>query len=1128
MVGDGLERRMRASDPRVSAWVAANAGAGKTHTLANRVTRLLLAGAKPEHILCLTYTKAAAAEMAERLFNQLGEWSMVGDTALAEKITAVGADPGDKENLRAARRLFAKALETPGGLKIQTIHSFCQYVLNRFPLEAGVPAQFRVLDERSSSDLMAEARARVLERAAGGDQAAIAFLVTNLSDMRLAQILDCALGADRGKVEQFFAKAGGPQNDWSALLRQAHGADPDDTPERIAKEFCRGLDEKILREAIAWLSGGTDGDKKRGADLAAAIETQDELKRYEGLYGALLTKDGELRKTLATKKLADARPDLAAFLADVGARLMKYQDRFRALHAAQLAEAALTIVHAVRDDYAAAKRARNALDYDDLIVETHRLLNRRGAAWVLYKLDGGIDHVLIDEAQDTSTLQWQILQKLTEEFFAGEGADRPLRTLFAVGDEKQSIFSFQGANPAQFEVQRKFFAERAGQAQREFLYEPLQDSWRSAPEVLQFVDQTFADPAARDGLTTSDAPIKHNALKKELKGCVEFWPALVPDKTPERDPWDLRPVDMPSEKSPVVRLANQIASRIKDWISTGAALPGSDKPIKPGDIMILLPRREPFGSEIIRRLKERDVPVTGADRLSLTEQIAVMDLIALGRFALLPEDDLNLAALLRSPLVGMSEDDLFKLAYDRPGSLWDALSDQRTKYAEPHALLTEARARADYAPPFEYYAQALIHGRRKLLKRLGAEANDPIDEFLSLSLQYEQANTPSLEGFLHWIERGGAVVKRDMERGRNEVRVMTVHGAKGLEADIVILPDTTRVPNDATSNGKMLYSGGDVLFPVSDKIAPERVRQARATANDAAKREYRRLLYVALTRAKKRLIVCGFENQRGTQAGSWHTLAQRAAEALGAPNEAGGRILGDASCLPIAATPQGAREDYILPDWALTPAETERPAPWLIRPSAAAGMDEPAMSSPFDSTARVKRGLLVHAMLARLPDVAPAERGVLAKRFLRANGVDETACEVLAAETLAVLDDPAFAPAFAPGSRAEVSLVADLPELGPAARVHGRVDRLCVTGDEVLIVDFKTGRPAAKEEDVPALYASQMALYRAAAARIFAGKRIACALVWTEGPRLMPLSAALLEAETIRIRARLDPRGGAS
>ncbi len=1117
---------MNASDPRLSAWVAANAGAGKTHTLANRVTRLLLAGARPERILCLTYTKAAAAEMAGRLFDQLGRWSMLPDKDLAEKIAEVGAEPGGLEGLREARRLFAKALETPGGLKIQTIHSFCQYVLTRFPLEAGVSASFKVLDERTSRDLMDEARRRVLERAGSGNDkmlaTAIAFLVSYLSDVKLEQILDGALGSDRGRLDRALEKAGGPENDWKRLLRTAHGAGPEDTPETIAKEFCASLaaEDAVLRETIAWLSGGSKTDQGRATTFAAALETSDETERFDGFCEALLTQEGERRASLATNKLAAARPDLLAYLLVLCERMYVCENRRRAAHAAALAEAALSVIAAVREVYALEKQARNALDYDDLIVETHRLLQRSGAAWVLYKLDEGIDHILIDEAQDTSGLQWDIVQRLTEEFFAGEGADRPLRTLFAVGDEKQSIFSFQGADPAQFDVRRRFFAARAKEGRREFTEENLISSWRSAPEILEFVDAVFADPAAREGLTSGD--VKHEALKKNLKGCVEFWPTLKPSKEDERDPWNLQPLDLERESGPVVRLAIEIAERIAGWLKSRAALPGHKEPIKPGDIMILLPRREPFGSEIIKRLKERGVKVAGADRLALTEQIAVMDLIALGRFALLPEDDLNFAELLRSPLVGISEEALFTLAHGRVGSLWQSLSARREEFAEAHALLTAVRARADTVPPFEFYAEALTQGRRKLLKRLGSEAGDPIDEFLSLALQYENAQTPSLEGFLHWIERGGTEIKRDMERGRDEVRVMTVHGSKGLEADIVILPDTTRTPNDSTSKGRLLYTDDGVLFPVPEKSAPERVRAARAAANVEALKEYRRLLYVALTRAKERLVICGFENKRGNQPGSWHSLAERAALVLGTENDEGARIFGKEPLASLAPEAGHPAELFTLPDWALTPAKTEQPAPWLIRPSEAAGEDEPAPASPLAGASRFKRGLLVHAMLAHLPEAADEDRAEIARRFLSAHSLDANECERLSNETLAVLDDPAFAAAFAPGSRAEVSLVADLPELGPGARVHGRVDRLAVTGGGVLIVDFKTGRPVAGETDLPRLYATQMALYRAAAERIFPGKRIACALVWTEGPVLMELSAAFLDAETHHIRTRLD------
>ncbi|MDE2181775.1 MAG: double-strand break repair helicase AddA [Alphaproteobacteria bacterium] len=1123
---------MNASDPRRSAWVAANAGAGKTHTLANRVTRLLLAGARPEGILCLTYTKAAAAEMAGRLFDLLGKWSMLPDKTLAENITEIGAEPGGKAGLQEARRLFAKALETPGGLKIQTIHAFCQYVLARFPLEAGVPASFRVLDERSASELMAQARARVLERAGRGDlprAAAVAYLATHMSDMRLEQLLDAALGADRDKLDRFLQKAG---DDWTETLRLAHGARADDTPESVAQEFCRELarDEAVLRQTIGWLAAGSVSDAGRAQALAAALESLEALEKFDAVCGALLTKDGGQRAALATKKLAAARPDLLAFLQNLCARVLEHEDRRRAAEAAALADAALTVIAAVRDEYAAEKRLRSALDYDDLIAETDRLLRDSGAAWVLFKLDAGIDHVLIDEAQDTSARQWEIVQSLTQEFFAGQGADRPVRTLFAVGDEKQSIFSFQGADPAQFDIRRRFFEQRARDAECEFSNEPLPVSRRSAPQILKFVDETFATAQARDGLTFSGAAIRHEALRKGAPGCVELWPTLKPSNEEAKDPWHLRPVDVERESGPVARLAEQIADRIKGWLTTGACLPGHRAPIKPGDIMILLPRREPFGSEIIRRLKERNVPVAGADRLRVAEQMAVMDLMALGRFVLLPEDDLNLAALLRSPLCGLSEDDLYALAHGRRAGLWEELS-RREAFGAAHAFLAEMRERADFAPPFEFFAHALTAcgGRKKLLKRLGAEAGDPIDEFLSLALQFENAETPSLQGFLHWVERGGADVKRDMERGRNEVRVMTVHGAKGLEADIVILPDTTRLPT--VGGGTLLYTDEHMLFPVSSTEAPARVLAAKQAVADDALREHRRLLYVAMTRAKDRLIVCGFENKRGNKPESWHSLAERAAKALGIETVQGDTAMyafGDMATTAGKKAEVAARREP-LPDWATQPAKAERPAPWLIRPSMAAGMGEPALPSPLQRATQYRRGLLIHAMLARLPDVAPERRTDAALKFLRARGTDAPTAGELAAETLAVLDDSRFAPAFGTGSRAEVALVADLPEIAPGARVHGRVDRLAVTDDAVLIVDFKTNRPPpACESDVPRVYATQMALYRAAAARIFPGKRIDCALVWTDGPRLMALSEAFLEAETTHIRARLDPGGSGS
>jgi ATP-dependent helicase/nuclease subunit A len=537
--------------------------------------------------------------------------------------------------------------------------------------------------------------------------------------------------------------------------------------------------------------------------------------------------------------------------------------------------------------------------------------------------------------------------------------------------------------------------------------------------------------------------------------------------------------------------------------------------------MILLPRRNPFGGEVIRQLKLRKVPVAGADRMVLTEQIAAMDLMALGRFVLQREDDLTLAALLRSPLCGLSEEALFELAHHRPADLWSALVAAQTRpaFTAAHAFLSEMLALADYAPPFEFYSHALSArgAKEKLLARLGAEAADAIDEFLSLTLAYERGATPSLQGFLDWLERGGTEIKRDMERGRDEVRVMTVHGAKGLEADIVFLPDTTTLREPGTRDGQLLHDGDAVLYPAGGALAPARVKAAQERAKEEWRREHRRLLYVALTRARDRLIVCGFENKHGTKEGSWYELAAQAAAGLGMIATDDGLGFGTLAMETKQKT-KAADETAAVPDWARRPAPLEpRPAK-LIRPSDA--LDNSAAISPL-AARRFQRGLVVHALLARLPDVPHQDRARIALAFAQAKGMPDP--EMLVAETLAVLDDPAFAATFGPDSRAEAELIADV---GLAAPIHGRIDRLAVTPEEVLILDFKTNRPPpAREEEVSEITLNQMALYRAGARRLFPGRRIACGLLFTDGPRLLRLSDAILDRQWGRLAEQLDPDG---
>jgi len=1115
-----------ATDPRVFAWVSANAGAGKTRLLTDRVTRLLLAGADASRILCLTYTKAAAAEMATRLFDRLGEWALLPDSELRERLSEIGAGSARKlGDLRGARKLFAQALETPGGLKIQTIHSFCQRVLARFPVEAGIPARFSVLDERSAAELMAAARNAVLERAASGDEAlrrAIALLASRASDVRFADMLDSAI-ADCGKLRDLLFRHDSQAERFFAELRKR--LDVTEGEGELLARFCAELDaeRKQCDRVVRWLHGRSINDKKLGERLAAFLAGSMAEVRFENLRAMFFNAQNEPRVSLVTKAAAAAEPELLRYLEGLKERVLATEERRKCAVTASLTEALVRVALAVLEDYEREKRDRAALDYDDLITATQRLLEGGdAAAWVLYKLDGGLDHILLDEAQDTSPEQWKIVGRLVEEFFAGAGtrSESQSRTLFAVGDEKQSIFSFQGADPAGFGHHRKLYATRAQGAELPFVDLRPAISRRSAQAVLEFVDAVFESEAARDGLSSADDPIHHDADRSD-PGRVEIWPTVKAAQTEESDPWE--PVDAVLKSSAQTVLASRIAARIAEWLREGTRLPGKAAPIAAGDIMILVRRRNAFAEEMIRQLLDRGVPVAGADRMILMEQIAIADLVALGQFALLPEDDLNLAALLKSPLIGFSEDELYELAQNRAGcSLWEGLRARerdRPTFHDAYAFLTDVLGRADFLPPFEFYSRALATGlRKRLATRLGAEAEDAIDEFLALALAHESAHPPSLQDFLHWFTTGASDVKRDMEQGGGAVRVMTVHGAKGLEADIVILPDTAQVP-DHGRRDPLLYTDDCVFFGVPKALEPRAVTNAKAAARQAEMREYRRLLYVAATRAREFLVVCGYETKKGTDPQSWYPHLEAAGRRIGRQEAiAGESVLVCGSDLSQGAAAEPGRQRQVSTPEFLARSPATEPIARTLRPSDAAEAGEPPLISPIAGNGkRFRRGLLVHALLARLPECAPSEREKIALSYLKRQGLGGDDAKTLIAETSKVLDDPVFAALFAPDSRAEVGISANLPELGNA-RVSGQIDRLAVTPESVLVADFKTNRPPpATVEETPRLYRTQMALYRAALQKIYPGRRVDCALVWTDGALLMPLPDALLDAEIARI-----------
>ncbi|MGE0724394.1 MAG: double-strand break repair helicase AddA [Alphaproteobacteria bacterium] len=1129
MVARTAEAAQRdAADPSVSAWVGASAGTGKTTVLTQRLLRLLLSGTAPERILCLTFTKAAAAEMANRLNGELAAWAVVPEAELVARIERLEDALPDAARRDAARRLFARVLDTPGGMRIQTIHAFCQSLLARFPIEAGIAAHFAVADEAMSTELIDEALRQTLA-VAGADgplAQAVATVARHAREEAFVALLQGVL-AERGRLDRLRQSAGGTDG----LIARAHralGLGEGEDPEAVLEAACRDamFDAVALRAAARALGGGSGPEQACGAAILRWLDDDaGRIAGFDAYAKAFLTGDGEPRKRLANKRTVEAYPACEPALRAEADRLVAVRERIAAAITASATASLLRVVDAILGRYERAKAQRAMLDYSDLILRTRALLDEPGVApWVLYKLDGGIDHILVDEAQDTSPDQWAVIAALAEEFFAGAGARAAGRTMFAVGDLKQSIYSFQGADPDAFRRMRAHFQERIEAAEQRWRTVDLTVSFRSSEAVLSAVDTVFATAAARDGLVDPDAPevIQHDVHRQGCAGRVEVWPLTAPTAADEEPPW-APPVEQRFTISPPAQLAQRIAAMVAGWIADGEPIQPGGPPIRPVDVMILLRRRGPFARLMVRALKDAGVAVAGVDRMVMTEQLAVMDLLALVRFVLLPEDDLNLATVLKSPLVGLDEDALFALAVGRGGrSIWSTLAARRATradFADAHAFLAERLAAADQDTPFAFLAETLGRhgGRRRLLDRLGPDAADPIDELLALALAFGRDHSPTLQGFVHWIDVQATEVKREAEKETDAVRVMTVHGAKGLEAPIVVLPDTAQVPRKSAPILWREGAEGLLLWPPRRTHEGALCQALRAAADRKRDQEYRRLLYVAMTRARDRLYLCGWRGAQAPPAGNWHALVDDALRAAQMGEEVGEAPLAmwrhDIEGEPVATAPP--------PDAAIAPGADPAwwnrpppPEPEPTRPLAPSrpSAEAPATRSPVgpDDGARFRRGLLIHRLLQTLPDLAPAQRAAACRRFLSLplHGLDPATAEAWATETLALFAEPSIAALLEAPGRAEVPIVGRVG----ATAISGQIDRLVVTDTAAVVLDYKTNRPPpASEGEVAPIYLRQMAAYRQAVRAIFPDRAVRCALLWTDGPRLMWLSDTVLD-----------------
>jgi ATP-dependent helicase/nuclease subunit A len=1132
-IPEEVRRQQRAAaDPKVSSWLAANAGSGKTHVLVQRVINLLLEGVDPEKILCITFTKAAAANMAKRVFDTLAEWTTYDDATLDKVIRdQLGETPGTARRA-LARRLFARALETPGGLKVQTIHAFCTQLLHQFPFEANVAARFTVLDDAEQTQLLERLTLGVLLDGAKDPEGdlgrALTTAMTAAADQTFRDVVRDAIGR-RDAIARWIVESGGV-TEAIAELSRALGLDPHATRSAIEEEFFAGAaiaPQEWTAIAAALAQGGkSDAEQAGRFGRLASLPPSDRVETYLDIFCTATERTP--RKNLVSKAIKDAA--LTERLHAEQIRVCALLDPLRAVICRDRSAALVTVAYAVLQRYRDEKARRGLLDYDDLIDKALALLSNIDAAWVHYKLDFGIDHLLIDEAQDTSSKQWQIVLRLVAEFTTGAGARDVVRTIFAVGDEKQSIYSFQNAAPKEFAEMRRHFERAHAAIGLGFVPGRLEHSFRSGDSILAAVDVVFAAIAAsvtsdRDGFPP------HIALPDAPPGVVEIWDPVEPDERAEIEGWDA-PFDTVSESSPRVKLAQRIARMVRKLVDAREPVGIDRHAVSCGDVLILVRQRGELFEAVIRALKNERVEVAGADRLVLTEHIAVMDLIALADALLLPEDDLALATVLRSPLFGFSDEHLFAAAWDRGRvSLRTALkrkTAERQIFADADARLDALAEDAVRKTPFAFYAEILGAGgaRQHILSRLGAEANDALDEFLNLALDYERRETPSLQGFLAWLRQARAEVKRDMEIARDEVRVMTVHGAKGLEAPIVVLADTMTPPAGPRHPRRLTLSGAATIWAGRKANDAPAVAAARQSALAEAEHEYRRLLYVAMTRAADRLIVCGAEGERRRPAGCWYDLIRNPLEPFLVEETDGAdkvwRYRKSAVAPAPAASPPAATEParLQLPSWLreMAPPHSARRAP--LSPSSAFD-EEPGWSGAAGATAAdrqhaLDRGRIVHRLLQSLPDIAPAHRLEAAENFLNgpaADGFSAAERSAMAQQVLAIIERQEFAGVFAPGSRAEVPIVGRIPgDGGEPLPVAGQVDRLAITGDTVLIADYKTDATVPlRLDDVPPKYLVQLALYRAIIARLYPDKTVRAALIFTNGPVLLEMPAASMD-----------------
>ena len=1127
ILGATISDQHRASNPHNSAWVSANAGSGKTFVLAQRVTRLLLNNVAPSKILCLTFTKAAAAEMSNRVFTQLSKWSGLNDDELVKQLRSCGENNPTPDMLKTARLLFTRALESPGGLKIQTIHAFCESLLHQFTLEANTSGHFEVMGDYQRITMLRDARQSVMA-ATIDDPALFQALATAMrygSDYAIEMGLE-AIIYDRQNFLNWINYHNIDTGSAITSLGIFLDVDPNETETDLTTRLLSQLpisDAKFIE-----LGNVTRHmDFKECQRMTGLIDQYENAIRVEEKFRYRLklyqTGKGQFRKKIpGVKALYDEIPAIGQLLEDEMAALGTSSNHYNNWKMLVGSSGLFKLADAVLQIYGQRKRAHGILDFDDLVNRAADLLARSNVRqWVQYKLDQGIDHVLVDEAQDTNPVQWQIIDAIIEEFFAGQSIPKPGRTVFAVGDQKQSIYSFQGAEPLMFARQKEQLNTKAANANLLFEDIRLPISFRSTRDVLSAVDKVFSNPSNARGLQQSDDQVIHEPVRQSDPGEVLIWPMIEHQRSDKQEDW-LLPVDTIGQEHPTLQLSRRIAATIRGWIDAEKILPGKGRKITYGDVLILVRNRDRFAGSITRELKQADLSVAGADRLNLATHIGVEDLLSLGKWALFPDDDLSLAEILKSPLFDFDEEQLFAISIDRgERSLWQNLNEisregRSSVLGSVVSELARLQMMAPITPPFEFYATILSagSGRQKFRARLGSEVDDVLDAFLLEALNHTGNGGTGLQDFIDSLETAAPQIKREMDLQKDEIRVMTVHSAKGLEAPIVFLVDPGSGAYAARHRPSIAKINCDEPYPAflwqpgkddgseQTKIFYDRFQQK-------AEEEYRRLLYVGMTRAEDQLVICGYANRNSGTGPTWHSMVSESLIEDCDEIIADGKLSAWRWIKPHQrrrerqmeqGKPTDMKQPVSLPAWLSKTSNREADVNPPLFPSLA-GVDletkpnqqdlATGATGPSGDNFAIQRGNAIHHLLQFLPSVQKIGRIERAANYLQKSFPDWNSAQhtQIANEVLAVLDDPQFAHLFSDQSRAEVDIAGIIEPEGLNRRINAKIDRIVIKGDLVEIIDYKSDRniPTLATR-ISAQYLVQLAIYQVLLQQIFPQK----------------------------------------